>query len=650
MTPVLFTPASASALLSAAVSLFSGLGAHLLGRAPDWDDVKPLAAVGFTGALVAGCNFTATLDVPLPVYAWTGRLQVVAVALHIAAWYRYALQWVRTFGPGRVRLVLAPLFLAGAAALVPGVVYVDAISLRTVGWLGVVYRDPVLATPGALVFAVLAAYGAGGVALVVAAGRRGLPFPRTHVAVLAVLVAMGAHDAIVIGGLSLPTPYLLDFAFYGPAAVIAAITLKRVVQTANALHRLRAGLETAVVDRTRALEQSQVSLARAERLAALGQFSAGFAHEVNNPAAVISASLEHLAGELRDDPRDQVWASLQDARAALARVTALTRELLVAGRVAHGPREPLVDVRLAPAVEAALIAGRARGVDRVALDAALPPGLTVAAREEAVVQVLSNLVVNAIQAFPEGRAGTVRIGAETEGDRVRIVVADDGEGMSEEMLLHVFEPFWSARRSGAGSGLGLAVSRGLVAQMGGALRFESEPGKGTRAILELARGAAVAPEPTADAGSRPGPVARRARILVVDDDPQVLRAIARFIATEHDVSVAPGLWKGLSALTREPWDVVLCDVMMPMGGGARFWEELLLRAPEVQGRVVFMTGGAATEAAREFLVRQPQPVLLKPFDLAALRAVLGQLGFDSGAAPERPRGSDPAVVGKLRLR
>ncbi len=646
MTSDLFTPASVSALLSAVVSLFSGAGALVLGRAPDWDDVKPLAAVGFTGALVAACNFTATLDVPLPVYAWTGRLEVLAVALHVAAWFRYALQWARPLAPSRIRLLLAPLLVAGAAAVVPGLVFGDAVTLRPVRWLGVVYHDPALAVPGAVVLAVIAAYGAGGVFLVWAAGRRGLPFPRTHLAVVAALLAMGAHDAVVVVGVSVPTPYLLDFAFYGPAAVIAVITLSRVVGTATDLHRLRAGLETAVVERTRALEQSQAALARAERLAALGQFSAGFAHEVNNPAAVISASLEHLAGALRDDPRDQVWASVQDAQAALGRVTALTRELLVAGRTAHAKKDPLVDVRLGPAADAALKSGRARGVKRVALEASLPAGLTAVGREAAIVQVLSNLVVNAVQAFPDGRSGTVRVGAETASDRVRILVEDDGEGMSEQTLLHVFEPFYGTRAPGTGSGLGLAVSRGLVEQMGGTLVFESAAGKGTRAILELARG-----EQAASAADLPAavvrPAPRRARILVVDDDPHVLRAIARFIATEHDVSVAPGLWKGLSALTREPWDLVLCDVMMPMGGGARFWEELLLRAPEVQGRVVFMTGGAATEAAREFLDRQPQPVLQKPFDLAAVQAVMEKLGIDPRERPERPRAPGDVVLGKL---
>ncbi len=647
MTSDFFTPASVAALLSASVSLFSGAGALLLGRAPDWDDAKPLAAVGFTGALVAACNFTATLDVPLAVYAWTGRFQIVAIVLHVAAWFRYLVQWARPLGARRLGLLLAPLLFTGAAALVPGVVYSEAVTLRTVSWLGVVYRDPVLTASGAVALAVLVAYGLAGFVLTWTAGRRGLPFPRTHLAVVAALVAMGAHDGLVIGRPSAPTPSLLDFAFFGPAAVIALITLSRVVATATDLHRLRAGLETAVVERTRALEQSQAALARAERLAALGQFSAGFAHEVNNPAAVIAASLDHLAGALRDDPRDPVWASLQDAQAALGRVTALTRELLVAGRTAHGNKEPLVDVRLGPAADAALKAGRARGVQRVALEASLPPGLTVVGREDAVVQVLSNLVVNAVQAFPEGRSGTVRIGAETTDDRVRIVVADDGEGMSEETLLHVFEPFYGTRAPGTGSGLGLAVSRGLVEQMGGTLRFESAVGKGTRAILELVRG-----EQAASAADLPAAVVRgaprRARILVVDDDAQVLRAIARFIATEHDVSVAPGLWKGLSALTREPWDLVLCDVMMPMGGGARFWEELLLRAPEVQGRVVFMTGGAATEAAREFLERQPQPILQKPFDLAALQAVIEKLGIDPRARRERPRAPGAIVIGKLQ--
>ena len=434
MSPSVFNPASVSALLSTAASLIGAMGAWVLGYAPDWEDVKPLAWVGFTAAVTAACSFTATLDVPVAVHAWTGRVQVLAIALHLAAWYAYIQQWGARRSSARRWALLAPLVAAGALSLVPGVVHVDAVTLRPVPWLDIVYRDPVVSTAGYAVYAVLAAYGLAGVAGIGLLGRRGLPFPRTHLAVAAVLLAMGAHDVIVVG-LSAPTPQLLDFALYGPAVVIAAFTLRRVVETATDLRRLRTGLEMAVVERTAALQRSQAALAAAERLAALRQFSAGFA------------------------------------------------------------------------------AGR---------ETSSPPQL-------------------------------------------------------------------------------------------------------------------AAP--------------RRARILVVDDDLQMLRALVKLISAEHEVNAATGVREALAELADRSFDLVLCEVTLPTGGAERFWQELLLGASDMQGRVVFMTGGVATPAARAFLARQPQPVLEKPFGLAELADVMERLGIAPPGGPStsaQPPRLPETAIGKIR--
>jgi signal transduction histidine kinase/ActR/RegA family two-component response regulator len=654
MTSDLLNPATASASLSVLVSLAAAAGARFLGRAPDWGDVRPLGAVGLTAGLAAACNLPATLAAPVWVHAWSGRLQILVIALHVAAWYAYLSQWSGR-EPARLRLALAPLVLAGVAALVPGAVYAEAVRPRAVAWLGVVYHDPVVTPTGAALYSVILGYGVAGLVLAARAGRAALPYPRAHLGIAAATLLMGLHDAVVIGGLSAPTPYLLDFAFYGPMAVLATVTLRRVVASAKDLHALRAGLADAVVDRSRKLDDAQAALARSERLAALGRFSAGFAHEVNNPAAVVQASLDHLSRALRDDPRDEVWSSLQDARAALRRVSALAAQLLVAGRAAWKPRAPRVEVRAGRAAEHAIMAARARGPAEVEFRSTVPAELTVLGDEDGLVQILSNLAVNAVQAVPAGRAGTVVLRAEEAGDRVRLVVEDDGAGMSEEALQHLFEPFYSTKPPGVGSGLGLAVSRGLAEDMGGSLRLESEPGVGTLAILELERGtpaALGAARPAAPAGE----ARRRRRVLVVDDDALLLRAVTKLLALDHDVVAASGVFEGLAALQRGPFELVLCDVMMPLGGGERFWEELLLRAPDLRERVVFMTGGAATAEARAFLDRQPRPVLQKPFDIADVEVLLARLrdlpppatspaapGDDARRAPEESR-----PIGKLR--
>jgi CheY-like chemotaxis protein len=580
-----FNVASVSALLSAVVSLVGGVGARVLGGAPDWEDVRPLGRVGFTAAAIAACNFPATLDVAPAIHAWSGRVQVLAIALHVAAWYAYLLQWGSPLSRRARWAIFGTLLGAGALALVPGVVYGDTVTLRPVAWLGVGYHDRQVTATGLAVLAVIAAFGAGGVARLAALRGRGVPFHRTLVVVTTLLLGMGVHDAVVVGGLSAPTPYLLDFGLYGPALAIAVQTLRRVVASAKDLHDLRTGLEVAVFDRTWELEHSQA---------------------------------------------------------------ALVRQLGVAGRAGRGavPAGPRVDVRVARAVEAALATARARGFREVVLGGQVAPGLTVSGHEEEVFELVETLVLHALEGFRRGEAGAVSVRAEAKGDWVLLTIEDDGAPLSEEALRHAFEPF---RGNARGSGLLLAVARGLAERMGGELRIESHaPERGVRVAVELARGV---PEPSiADLPGAPLAAPRRARILVVDRDPRSLAALARWLAADHEVEAASALREALSALADRSFDLVLCDAALPGGGAERFWEEVLLRAPTMQGRVVFLAGGAEPPAVVAFLARQPRPVVRRPPDRGEVSAALGAAGFVSRggaevALPERVRGE---VVGKLR--
>jgi signal transduction histidine kinase/CheY-like chemotaxis protein len=630
----LFNPASVSALLSAVISAIAAACAFLLGRVPDWDDLRPLTWIALTAALASGCNFTATLDVPVEVYAWTGRLQVLAMALHVVSWHVYLVGWGRRPLGSRHRLALRGLAAIGLLALVPGVVYADAVSIRPLAWMGVTYHDPVLTPTGFLVYGVVAVFGAWGCGLSYKFAREGAPFPVAHAICTSVITAMAVHDALVLSGLPLPTPYLVDFAFYGPITMLGLVTITRIGVSATDLRHLSAGLARLVAERSAALQRSEAALARAERLAALGQFAAGVAHEVNNPAAVVASSLEYLAAELGDDPRDGVQAGLREARAGVQRITGIVRQLLVAGRTAGRSEEPVSPVHAASVVEAAVTTARARAGGLVAFDEQVAPGLTVLAHRDSLIQVLSNLAINAAQAYPPGQPGVVTIRGEHRGAQARLVVEDAGVGMSEEALLHVFEPFYSTKPSSMGTGLGMAVSLGLVNGMGGSLRFESALGVGTRAILELGR--STAPEVHAEPAPPPGePV--RARILVIDDDPEVLTSMARLLGRTHEVRVAGGVWEGLQALGLGEVDLILCDVLMPGGGAERFWAELPLRAAWAPERVAFMTAGAATPESRAFLAGQDRPVLAKPFDQMAVQDVLAELR-EAGRLGRRPVG------------
>jgi CheY-like chemotaxis protein len=314
--------------------------------------------------------------------------------------------------------------------------------------------------------------------------------------------------------------------------------------------------------------------------------------------------------------------ALGESKTAMQRIAVIVRQLLDAGRLAASP-ESRTTVSLRKLADGAFAVARARLGQRVRLENEIAEGTFALAGEGVLAQVVVNLVVNAVQAIPDHRSdGHVVVRAERAGDRVRLLVEDDGPGMPPEILRRVFEPFFTTKPFGSGSGLGLAVSRGLVASLGGDLRLESTPGQGTRAIVELA----LAEPP----GATPPParLERRVkplRLLIVDDEEPLRSALRRLLELRYGVELASGVDEALARLMVRAYDVVLCDVMMPSGGGERLYRTLLGVAPDLARRIVFLTGGAVTDGARHFLRTQPQPILTKPLDLDELADVTEKL-------------------------
>jgi CheY-like chemotaxis protein len=187
--------------------------------------------------------------------------------------------------------------------------------------------------------------------------------------------------------------------------------------------------------------------------------------------------------------------------------------------------------------------------------------------------------------------------------------------MPPEVLAHVFEPFFTTKAFGSGTGLGLPLARGLIGAMGGDLSLESQVAGGTTARIALPEDAAIPGQPPAGAlGLLPGPL----RLLLVDDNATVLSSLARVLAHHFLVRQAAGVTDALRCAATEPIDLVLCDVMMPNGGGQAFLDGLRQCAPRLALKVVFLTGGATSDQARSFLDGQHQPVLSKPLDVSEL--------------------------------
>ncbi|RAI42663.1 two-component system sensor histidine kinase AtoS [Rhodoplanes roseus] len=221
-------------------------------------------------------------------------------------------------------------------------------------------------------------------------------------------------------------------------------------------------------------ERLMVQVMRADRLAALGELTAGIAHEVRNPLTSIRGFIQYL----------DECESLDEWRAygplIIRQVDSLNHivsELLAFGRP-QPPRIGTVDVARLIEEMAFLARGKSDARIELACDGSFP---TIEADGEALKQALLNLIINAIQAIPDG--GTVTVSTRTEDDHVAIVVKDDGVGVDPENLDKVFDPFFSTKPSG--TGLGLAMVHRIVDAHGGVITFDSAPGKGTVVEIRL---------------------------------------------------------------------------------------------------------------------------------------------------------------------
>jgi CheY-like chemotaxis protein len=205
-----------------------------------------------------------------------------------------------------------------------------------------------------------------------------------------------------------------------------------------------------------------------------------------------------------------------------------------------------------------------------------------------------------------------------------VEITDTGGGIAPEVLPRIFDPFFTTKPVGVGTGLGLSICHGIVSGLGGEIQVDSVPRRGStfRVLLPAASPAQRAASPAPSPGAAPE---RRGRILVVDDEPLVGRAVTR-ILSQHEVVHRTSARAALADVAEgaERFDLVLCDLMMPEMTGMDLHARLRALAPALADRTIFLTGGAFTGGAREFLDRVPNARIEKPFDPETLRGLVAR--------------------------
>ncbi len=378
-----------------------------------------------------------------------------------------------------------------------------------------------------------------------------------------------------------------------------------------------------------ARKEMEAHLIRSDRLAALGTLLAGIAHEMNNPLAYMMLGIDQAFAGL-----DQLGSQnaelvrlrdvMEEVRQGAKRVAAVVQQLRATSRPDAPIDRDVVDVGEALRSALRIAGNEIRHRARLVTDLEEIPAIN--GNGQRLEQVFLNLLVNATHALPEGRTeNEIHVSMrELPGALIVIEIRDNGTGIAPEVLPRIFDPFFTTKEVGVGMGLGLSICHGIVTAEGGTIDVDSKPGNGTRFRVTLPARRNAGGDVLAER-AQPVSVAdgRRRRVLVIDDEPALGTMIQRMLSADFDVDVVADGAQGLTRLAAaRDYDTILCDLMMPQMTGMDLYAAVAQKYPGLERRFVFMTGGAFTPRAADFLAASRNPRLDKPFDMATLTKVV----------------------------
>lgn len=371
---------------------------------------------------------------------------------------------------------------------------------------------------------------------------------------------------------------------------------------------------TADVLREEEREHNRERMEQASRLAALGELIGGVAHELNNPLTAILGFAEIIALNEAAKPVGEEIGIIQ--KEAL-RARNIVRDLLFIARPGTSERQ------LVPVSELVAHIERLRRTHWTQLgitaEIRIEQECVVWGNEHQLTQVILNLVTNAEQALTDRPGARLTIAAECQGERTRIIVADNGNGMDEATRARIFEPFFTTK-PGLGTGLGLPLSYSIVQSHQGTISVTSAPGAGTTFTIELPASPDNPGErPAAEAGARP-PVSR---VLVIDDEPSLRKVCQRLIGSlGHECETADNADSALQLAGAADFDVVLCDYRLATETADRVLEGFARVAPQLIPRTVIATGATTDPGVLQIVERYGLKLLAKPYGVEELSRII----------------------------
>ncbi|WP_293426133.1 hybrid sensor histidine kinase/response regulator [Phreatobacter sp.] len=362
-------------------------------------------------------------------------------------------------------------------------------------------------------------------------------------------------------------------------------------------------------------------LHQVEKLSAMGSLLAGVAHELNNPLAIVIAQSSLLVEKAASD---DVRRRGERIHAAAERCGRIVKSFLAMARQKPPQREP-IDINAVASGAIDMVSYGLRSSD-IELDLSLAPDLPpVTGDKDLLAQVIANLLINAQQALMD-RPAPRRISLRTarKDASVAIMVADNGPGIPDELMRRVFEPYFTTKPAGVGTGIGLSICRNVVEAHGGSVALSNQPSGGARFDLLLPAAEAA----TASAPKVAGPAAASGlSVLIVDDEADVARSLAEILeGLGHRPIVADRPATALETIERTPVDIIFADLRMPGLDGIDFRDRIHDRDPKLAERTIIVTGDTVAGPDRLAKARGAEVVVLeKPFTFDDVRGILARV-------------------------
>ncbi len=395
-----------------------------------------------------------------------------------------------------------------------------------------------------------------------------------------------------------------------------------------------------ITERKQAEVENQELRSKAEmssRLAAVGEMAAGIAHEINNPLTGVIGFAELLLDK-PDLPGD-ILEEIKIIHSGSQRVKDVVKRMLTFARQTKPVRTltsitELIDNTL----DLRSYVLRTANIEVVKDYEPNLPWITVDPGQ--MQEVFLNLIVNAEYAMKKANGrGKLTVKAVRLDKSIRISIIDDGPGISKEHLAKLFQPFFTTKAIGEGTGLGLSLSHGIISEHGGTIGAVSEEGKGATFTIELPIN-----EPFKEQSIAALPVTRstsstkKARVLVVDDEPDIRSFVRKMLTSNgHVVEESANPANALESLSKGKFDAVLLDVRMPGMSGIELFDIISTRWPEMAHRVIFITGDTNDADIRQYVTTNNLPYIAKPFDQATLKIRVNAILSQKQASDDRTK-------------